>query len=70
MNIALKNKFLTEINSRIKDATETIVTGSLEPKDYGIQCGRVCGMDEAIRVLEEIWEDYCKNMSKLDEDFE
>ncbi len=70
MNLTIKKKFFEYISSRISDISETITAGHLEPKDYGLHCGRVQGLHESLRVFEEIWEDYRKKMQSTEEEFE
>ena len=60
----LKDKFLKELNDRIKEHTETIAIGASENmKEYGQQCGHVQGLCEARRLFEDFWNQYFQNIN-------
>lgn len=67
MNKATYVKLLNEINTRIKEGSEAIASGSCEDlKDYGFKCGRVQGLKDSVDLFDEIFSKYIKAQGDTD----
>ncbi len=58
-----KSKLIAEIEDRIEYRRKTLSCGvANNMKEYGEACGYVQGLDAAIDIFEDVWEEYKKQI--------